>query len=666
VLIGVGLLTASAPAAAGEAPNAEVTNDDDLMEMSLDQLTALVVDKVYGASKHEQKLSEAPAAVSIVTSEDIKKAGHQSLAEILRSVRGFYVTYDRGYHFTGVRGINRPGDYGGRILINIDGQRVNDPIYGSAFTGEDFPLDVDWIDRIEIIRGPGSSLYGDNAFFAIINVITRRAPELAGAEFSAGGLHSSSGRVSYGTRTPREVAFAVSGTYFASPGQDRLYYPEFAEINGGVAEECDGGRGGTFSGSLDHRAFSLEGTFVSRTKDLPTGAYGTVFNDQRTSVKDQRGLIQLRLAPKPTDRWEMKGRVYYDHYHYHGRYANEDDTTGVGSTRVLNHDVANGRSLGTEFQVANTVSTRNRVTAGAEFKRDLVLELRNYDEPDPEVYLDLKRHAEAVGLYLQDELTIRSNLLLNAGLRYDHFSTFGSTWNPRGALIYSPVKQTVIKAIYGEAYRTPNVYEFYYAVDDYKTNPDLHAETVRAYELVCEQGLGRNVHLSSSVFYNDATDLIVFAADSTDGAYSFDNDASVKSSGFEVELDAHWSAGWHARTSYTYADAKQAGTQARLINSPAHLAKLELTVPVVENKLFGTVHVQGMSDRSTVQGNTAHGFVIAHFTMFGRELVRNLEISASVQNVFDRTYSDPVSDDFVQDTIEQDGRTFRFKLTHRL
>ena len=127
----------------------------DLTEMSLEDLMNI---PVMGASKYAQKLSEAPADVSIVTREEIKKYGYRTLADILRSVRGFYVTYDRNYSYLGVRGFNRPGDYNMRILFLVDGHRLNDNVYDCALIGTDFPLDVDLLDRVEIIRGPSYAL----------------------------------------------------------------------------------------------------------------------------------------------------------------------------------------------------------------------------------------------------------------------------------------------------------------------------------------------------------------------------------------------------------------------------------------------------------------------------------------------------------------------------
>src|SRR5216117_1051022 len=157
--------TVSAP----EAPAAD---------LSIEQLGNIEVPVVEGASKYKQKTTEAPSSVTIITSDEIKKYGHRTLADILQTVPGMYVTYDRNYSFLGVRGFNR-GDYNSRVLLLVDGHRVNNSLSDGAFIGTEFILDVDLIDRVEIIRGPGASLYGNNAFFGVVNVITRKGRDLS-------------------------------------------------------------------------------------------------------------------------------------------------------------------------------------------------------------------------------------------------------------------------------------------------------------------------------------------------------------------------------------------------------------------------------------------------------------------------------------------------------
>ncbi len=249
----------------------------DLTQLSLRQLMEVKIETVYTASKHEQKVTEAPSSVSIVTADEIQKYGHRTLADILRSVRGLYVTYDRNYHYLGVRGFNRPGDYSSRVLLLVDGQRLNDNVYDSAPIGTEFPVDVDLIERVEVIRGPSSSLYGNNAFWGVINVITKRGGGLPGAEASGemASYDTYKGRFSYGGKFNHDLELLLSGSIYDSLGPRRLYFQEFDDptTSYGLADRLDYDRFKSLFAMLTYQDFSLSAAFSSREKGIPTAAW---------------------------------------------------------------------------------------------------------------------------------------------------------------------------------------------------------------------------------------------------------------------------------------------------------------------------------------------------------------------------------------------------------
>ena len=152
-----------------------------LPELSLEELMRIDAGRVFGASERIQPVTEAPASVSFITAEEIARYGYRTLADILRGVRGMYVTDDRNFSLLGTRGFAKPGDYNSRILLLVNGHRVNDNVFGQAEIGAEFGIDPAMFERVEIIRGPASSLYGDSAFFAVVNVITRSGASLDGA-----------------------------------------------------------------------------------------------------------------------------------------------------------------------------------------------------------------------------------------------------------------------------------------------------------------------------------------------------------------------------------------------------------------------------------------------------------------------------------------------------
>jgi len=663
------ILLATGACLAAEDPDASRPKQSALTGLSLDELSGIKVETVYGASKHDQDTVDAPSSVSIVTADDIKKSGYRTLTEILNGVRGFYTTSDRSYSYIGVRGFSRPGDYGGRTLITIDGHRMNDALYGQAFNGTEFVLDVDLIDRVEVIRGPGSSLYGNNAFFCVINVITRRGRDFKGAEASGtyASYDTATGRLSYGNRFKNDVEMVVSGDYFHSDGHDRLFYPEFSDVNQGFADHVDSSHGGSAFGSISYRDFSLEGGFVQRAKMVPTAAYGAAFDDPRNSVLDERAFADLKFQHEFEQDWQLSTRLYYDHYRYDGdtpipEYAYADPHYPGQIT--LNYDRDQQESLGGETQVTKALFEDNRLTSGVEYRHDFKLDQQNFDLAPPVSFVHANLTADTVGVYVQDEYRLFHDLLLNAGARYDYFSSFGDTLNPRAAIIYKPWTDSTFKAIYGRAFRAPNAYEMYFEAPGYSSNQQLQSETIQSYELVYEQKLTAGARMTASLFYNDIHNLIDSGTNGS-GAYVFGNLSDATSRGGELEFDGRWAKGWHARLGYTYADARDAATGQRLSNSPEHVAKLNLTAPLWREQVFLNVEVLGLSARQTVQSAEVGGYSLVNVTLFSREIIKGLEASAGIYNLFDQHYSDPVSSEFQQAAIRQDGRTFRLKLTYR-
>ena len=312
----------------------------DLTTLSLEELMKI---PVSGASKFDQKTSDAPASVTIVTADDIQKYGYRTLADLLRSVRGINVSYDRNYSYAGLRGFSSTGDYNSRFLVQIDGHRLNENIYNQAFIGTELILDLDLVERVEIIRGSGASLYGSNAFFGVINIITKDSsglgqPEVAG---SYGSYDSYKGRLSYGRRFDSGFDLTLSGTDYFSKGQN-LYYAEFDNSTnpGGIAHNADGDKSGTLFGRMKYGPLTLESAWVSRDKTLPTAAFGTDFNNKNTFTADKRWYLDLKYHQKVYTNTEITARVFYDEYQYEGHYSysgliNKDTAANPYDTKAV-------------------------------------------------------------------------------------------------------------------------------------------------------------------------------------------------------------------------------------------------------------------------------------------------------------------------------------------
>lgn len=201
-----------------------------------------------------------------------------------------------------------------------------------------------------------------------------------------------------------------------------------------------------------------------------------------------------------------------------------------------------------------------------------------------QAYLHDQRNSHRWAAYIQDEFPILKNLVLNAGVRFDGYSTFGSTTNPRAALIYHPFEKATAKLIYGTAFRAPNSYELYYEGGGMKKNCSLDPETIQTYEIIWEQFLKDRFRLVGAVFYYRVKDSIRQLVDPSDNLIGFVNAGDVTGRGMELEVEAKWDSGVHARASYSYQDVTDDTTHTWMANSPHHMAKLNMVVPVFQKK----------------------------------------------------------------------------------
>lgn len=628
----------------------------DLTELSLESLMEIEVPKVYGASKLEQKSSEAPSSVTVITAEEIKRYGYRTLGDILQSVQGFNVSYDRSYAFVGTRGLSL-GDFNSRILLLVDGHRVNNNLTDGAFVGTAFVLDVDLIERVEIIRGPGSVLYGNNAFFGVINVIPRQGQNIKGVEVSGeyASFDTFQGRFSVGNRLTNGFEFLLSGTLFDSDGPNELFYEEYNTPvqNNGIARNIDGDAHGSFFGSVKYQDFTVEGAYSRRDKQNPTAQFFTTFNDTQLKTIDERGYASLKYAHSFAAEVDVTAQLYYDRNDVEIRYP-------FGGT--LFKELQSGEWWGLELQVNKRLWDKHVISVGAEYRDDFRQNDLISDANTGAIFTDLSRRRESHGVYVQGNFAVLTNLHFNPGVRYDQYADFDPSYNPRLALLYNPVQSATIKALYGTAFRTPNFLE----LSDPRFQ-NINPEEITSYELVYEQEITRHLRSSISGFYNAMDNLIVLENG------SFTNfDAAAK--GVELALEGAWTNGIRTRLSYTLQEVEDRSGSRNLPDSPEQLVKFNVSVPVYRQKIFASLEFQYTSSRNTLSttstgttlvGADSGGFGLLNFTLFSQNLVKDLEFSASVYNLLDRRYNDPSSRFHLQDSLERDGRTFRVKLAYR-
>jgi len=632
----------------------------ELRKMTIEQL--LEVEVTSTASKFSQEVTRAPASVTVVTAEEIRVHGYRTLAEILGSVRGLYTSYDRNYTYVGVRGFARPGDYNTRVLLLIDGHRLNEPIYDMAPIGTDFPLDVSLIDRVEVIRGPGSSLYGTSAFFAVINVLTKSGAAHAGrrVDTSAGSMSTGHVTASYGHvfGGGQEMLFAASG--YGSAGNTRLYYPEYdsPETGDGIAVDADGDRAASAFASVSMGRIRLSGGFLNRGKHIPTGSWDSVFGDNRARTEDRRAYGDVTYTGMSFSGWTSVARAGLNFYEYEGQYPLDFGADGTVVQRDGSHSVQASGEL-----TLNRRWRQHLFTVGGEVRRTLRDNQWNQDIGPR--WTAQQRPSTPLGVYAQDELTIRPWMLVNGGVRVDHDSAFGGSATPRVGVVFLPRRQSAVKLLYGRAFRAPNSYELYYFDTMRDQGLTLSPETIDTTELVWEEYLGAHFRTTASVFRYEASHLIAQQSlDDTSGdSLYFTNADRTTARGVDAEIEGRWND-LTVRVSYANVRATDWASGERLSNSPQHLGKAGVVLPLKPLATSLALDGRFTGERRTLYEGTISGFALANITTTSA-LGRALDLQFGLYNALNQKYADPGSEEHIQRAIAQDGRTLRVRLMAR-
>ncbi len=628
--------------------------------------------EVYSASKFTQKKSDAPTAVTVITSQDIKDYGYRTLADIVQSVRGVYINNDRNYQYAGTRGFSIPGDLNTRVLVLLDGYRLNDATYDQGPLGTEFPVDVDLIERVEYLPGAGSAIYGNNAFFGVINIITKSGSHFKGKGVEFSGRVASYGtdqeRISLGKNFDNGLEMLVSATRYDSLGENHFSFPELGASTSHPAFDDAVKLFSKFS----WQHFTLEAGYSRRNKGLPTGIYGTLFNDPRNENTDQHAFFNFTYDNLIADNLQLYARAY------HGRYDYPNTNIYDYPPITVNKGLGLSRWWGTEVRLTSTHIDRHKLMLGAEFQDNFQLsnEYIDVDPAAPESLINFNKSNYRYNIYFQDEITLLDNLILNAGLRYDQLSYSNDAINPRLALIYKPWDNTAFKFIYGTSFRAPSPYELYYKDPIQILSEHLSPEKIKTFEGIIEYQPERSLRLTAVGFHYEIKNLIQLKELSTPTTNNEDppnqnvNTGSNKAWGAEFEVEKLWDYGSRLRASYTWTDAYDDSNNQQLINSPSHLFKLNFSTPMFENWLRAGAEAQYTSGRSGRDNTTTSGYPLLNLTLTSgdklfKEPLNGLEISGSIYNLLDRRYNSVASDEFNQYFIPQNGRNLRLVFSYR-
>jgi len=619
------------------------------------------VPSVFAASKYDQPLSEAPADVTVITRAEIQRYGWRTLADVLRGVRSFLVTNDHNYSYAGVRGFARTGDYNARILLLVDGHRTNDTIYDQAMLGTEGPVDLDLVERVEIVRGAGSSLYGSNAFFGVIDVITRRGRDVRGVEAAglAGTRSTYGGRVTVGDRLAGGAEYLASITAGRTDGEREFRLPAF-DRNGGVAQDNDADEWVQAYGQFRHDDFTVTGIYSRRSKRIPTAPFNSIFDTSGNETTDTRSWIEGKYDGA-VGRGNLRVRIAVDDYRYEGDLVHELDP------RVVNQD--RSRATWWSGEVTYTQALRHDLTlvAGAEAQSDI----RNRQESGDRTFeggMDTAYTRFFLGtdttrywaLFAQVEWQIAPRWDATIGVRHDHYSTFGGVTDPRLALIHRPLDTLTLKALYGQAFRAPNDYELYYNDGgiSQQASPGLSPERIRTSELLAEWRFAPQWRAVGAFYFNRLTDLITTVIDPATGLLVNVNSESQIGRGIEGEIEGRTPFGLEVFAAAT----TQLGTVA--VASPRTQLKARVAQSLADDRATIALETIFQTGRRTLLGTTIPAQALTNLVGTIANLWGGLRVTAAVTNLFDVTLADPGGPEHAVDRIPQPGRGFWLKLEY--
>jgi outer membrane receptor protein involved in Fe transport len=677
----------------------------------LDARLPYAMPRVVAAEKELTRAQDAPASVTVISAEEIRGFGYTTLTEALRPVRGLYTNYDRQYETLGVRGFSSPGTFNSRILVLSDGHITNDGAIGQGYVGHDFDVDLSQVERIEVVRGPGSVLYGSAAFFAVINVV-HRTPAI-GFHGEAGGmagtLGENSGHAIFSAAREDAWAWARAGALDMS-GETAFISP----LDSAVARNLDAER----AGHVDLRArageLSLAASFNSRRKTLPTGAYLTIFGAPNTYVRDQRGFVEAQYNHAFVSGLALDARASYDGLRYNGSWQYIGRPLGVLGSDSNTVDWLTGElrlrlpaMAGHRIFVGGELQDRWRVYLNAVVPRDLTgrnaTHFSNYDDglgaPDANA-----PNAELVmSAYAGDDWRISSRAQLDVAVRVDKYldnypansgiKQLSAVVNPRVALLLQPYDSGHSKLIFGRAFRNPGFYERYFndgGVSQVAPDPSnpLRPEVVYTGELEHTHQFSDELSLIAAAYLSEMRNLIrVGSPAGNDVISQYQNRPfKVHAAGGEVELRWQAGPGWLFSGWYSYSVVRDDGEddghgniiaeygflRGRVVpNSPAHTGAVRALFPVVAQTLSFSTELTWCGPRHAIRNDDGTDGAELGETLFwnvglsGEFVPWRLRYGAFVYNVLNQRPSLPAGPEvvFPNHAIPQYGRMLRLMLS---
>lgn len=579
---------------AGNAAFAEKSVLKNLFSLPLEQLAKV---KISTASKVTEPLKKSAATVNVITAANIQRSGARTIYDVLMQLPGINVGLNQYTdHFISFRGIR--STWSERVLMLLDGHLLNDARSGSATFQFLDSLPVENIARIEVVRGPGSALYGANAFFGVINIITKQPNEIGGSFLSYTGEFESTDIIK------RNYNFLLGGK-ISEDWQGSLNLNLLNGPGPQLNVEADAfGRSGSadqqvqrldLQAKLNNGPFTIRSRFLQRKAGDGFGALAVL--NRQSSQEVEYFFLNVEYQNKLASDMNLNLRLYHDHQKTDNNYtllpAGSIPPASVffpwNITGLIGDALAQETIQGSEVRFDYTGFSSQIITIGFAWRREKLHDvqlLSNFDPNPLAVVTNVSAYynwidevsRDVSSIYVQDLWDLQPDLRATIGARYDNYTDFGSTFNPRAGLVWQATQTLSARMSYGKAFRAPSFVQQHIKNNPgQQGNPNLLPETIDTVEMGIKWQKS-NTQIDLTLFHSQLRNLI----DIPTASIQFQNLGKATVQGFELEGLLHLQSGPKLTANYSYADTEYTvlipSTQ-----SPKHQVNLIINTTVATN-----------------------------------------------------------------------------------
>jgi len=629
---------------------------------------------VVTASSVEQNLKDAPASISVITQEDLQRKPVQNLKDVLKEVPGVQLTNEGDNR----KGVSIRGLDSSYTLILVDGKRVNSR--NAVFRHNDFDLNwipVDSIERIEVVRGPMSSLYGSDALGGVVNIITKKI----------GQKWSGTVTVDTTIQEHRDRGDTYNGQFFTSgPLIDGVLgmkaYGSLAKREKDDPQNStttDTGETPRIEG-FSSRDGNVEFAWTPNQNHDFTAGYGFDRQDRDSDSLDKNRLERQNYSVSHNGRWDY----VTSELKYYGEKV-ENKNPGNSSPITSESNTVDGK------YTLPLTAINQFLTVGGEWRHDKLSDAVNLTGGTSS-----KTSASQYALFVEDEWRIFEPLALTTGVRMDDHETYGEHWSPRAYLVYNATDTVTVKGGWATAFKAPSLLQL---SPDWTSNscrgackivgsPDLKPETSESWELglyyMGEEGWLEGVESSVTVFRNDVKDRISISRTSDVNAapgyqnfvgfetgangrripvFSYYNVNKARIQGVETELKIPFNDEWKLSINYTYNDGRDVsnGENKPLSDLPFHTANGTLDwkpLALEDWSFYVSGHYTGQKRADSATAKTPGGYTIWN-TGAAWQVTKDVKLRAGVLNLGDKDLS---RDDY---SYNEDGRRYFMAVDYR-